>query len=42
MKEGQGEESFGGDISSICIAPMDQDMIKGGEFVDFMEGDDGL
>ena len=34
----ENEEQFGGDISSIIIgAPMDENMLKGGQFEDFME-----
>jgi hypothetical protein len=33
------EESFGGDLSSIMIAPMEMDQIKNGQFNDFVEDD---
>jgi len=35
------EKEFGGDISSICIAPFEDDQIKGGQFTDFI-GDDSV
>ena len=36
-----GGKGFGGDISSICIAPFEEDQIKGGQFTDFI-GDDSV
>ena len=35
------EKEFGGDISSICIAPFEDDQIKGGQFTDFI-GEDSV
>lgn len=36
-----GDQGFGGDISSICIAPFEEDQIKGGQFTDFI-GEDSV
>lgn len=35
------DKDFGGDISSICIAPFEDDQIKGGQFTDFI-GEDSV
>ena len=37
-KEGSdGEGGFGGDMSSIMIAPLEQQHIQGGQFTDFLD-----
>ena len=39
--DGNNNKGFGGDISSICIAPFDDEQIKAGQFTDFI-GDDSV